>query len=58
MRRKGYVYIICSKNPKHKQRYVYYYFPFIGRWGLWGGRGSGFGFVRVMADFEIGCRQG
>lgn len=24
MRRKGkrYVYIICSKNPKHKQRYV------------------------------------
>lgn len=23
VRRKGYVYIICSKNPKHKQRYVY-----------------------------------
>lgn len=23
-RKKGkYVYIICSKNPKHKQRYVY-----------------------------------
>jgi len=22
VRRKGYVYIICSKNPKHKQRYV------------------------------------
>ena len=20
VRRKGYVYIICSKNPKHKQR--------------------------------------
>lgn len=22
VRRKGYVYIICNKNPKHKQRYV------------------------------------
>ena len=23
VRRKGYVYIICNKNPKHKQRYVH-----------------------------------
>lgn len=27
VRRKGYVYIICDKNPKHKQRWVVFFFP-------------------------------
>lgn len=35
-RKKGkYVYIICSKNPKHKQRYVVSFLRFFF-WG-WGG---------------------
>lgn len=56
MRRKGgrYVYIICSKNPKHKQRYVELWKV---RSGLWSVADSSTGKDRVWTAVTMGNVQ-